>query len=222
MEQTYEKLFQLPLFLGMSKEEVTDLVGYSKLGFRKTYQGETIVSEHDACQSLIFLQSGEITVEKSSDRHDYVIKEHIPAPTVIEPERLFGLYQHYSRTYIARTDCHLITIQKADAMIICQTHTVFFLNLLGLIATSTQRLQRKPWRERPQAIEKQIILFLQERMLTNHGEKDLHIRMQTLASAIHQSRLSVSRTLNAWQDAGLLQIGRGKILIPAFEKLLQL
>ena len=44
--------------------------------------------------------------------------------------------------------------------------------------------------------------------------------MTRLASELNDSRLNVSQALNRLQTAGLLSLGRGKIDIPALERLL--
>jgi hypothetical protein len=54
------------------------------------------------------------------------------------------------------------------------------------------------------------------------GEKTLNIKMETLATLIAESRLNVSRELNAMQQEGLISITRGIIRVPALEKLLSL
>lgn len=221
MEKTYEKLLQLPLFIGMSKSELTELVGYIRLGFDKRQAGTTIAKEHDPCQALIFLQSGTMTVEKQADDHSYTTRERIQAPHLIEPERLFGLYPHYSRTYTALTDCHLITIGKADTMAICQNHILCHLNLLSQISMTAQRLQANLWHPSATTTESRMVRFLSERMTTQKGTKTVLIKMQTLATNIRESRLNVSRVLARWNKEGRAKSSRGCIEIPAFERLLR-
>lgn len=219
MENTYEKLLQLPLFIGLSKSELTDLVGYAKLGFDKRLSNERIATEHEACRSLIFLQNGSMLVKKHADNHSYTIQERIDAPFLIEPERLFGFYQHFSRTYTALTECHLITISKADTMAICQNHVICHLNLLGQVSMTAQRLHNHLWKDPVRTVESGIVRFLQERMATAKGAKTVLMKMQTLATLIHESRLNVSRVLNRWDKEGLVEISRSRIEIPAFERL---
>lgn len=221
MNKTYDTLLRLPLFLGMGREELTDIVGYTRLGFHKCAAGETIVSEHDSCRALMFLLDGEVTVAKCSDSHSYTITEYLTAPLLLEPERLFGLYQHYSRTYAAATDCALLTIAKADALTLCQNHTIFLLNLVSLVSTTAQRQQGRLWHNASPTIAQRIVDFLLERMLTAKGRKTVSIKMQTLATAIRESRLNVSRVLNGWHDKGVVTIGRACMEIPAMERLVQ-
>jgi CRP-like cAMP-binding protein len=52
------------------------------------------------------------------------------------------------------------------------------------------------------------------------GEKRLHIKMEDLALLIDESRLNVSRELNAMQREGLVTLGRKEITIPDLKKLI--
>lgn len=220
MQQTYEKLHRLPLFTGMCQDEVTDIVGFAKLGFHKVISGQDIVREHDACRQLLFLQAGTMSVTKHSDCGDYVIGELLEAPVLIEPERLFGLHQHFSHSYKAATDCHLMTIEKSDVLAICQGYNIFFLNLLSQLSTTVQRAESRPWHQQADTIGRKIVRFLQEHFLSLRGQKTICITMQTLADHIHEPRLQVSKTLNQWNVEGLIQLTKGKIHINAFERLL--
>lgn len=44
--------------------------------------------------------------------------------------------------------------------------------------------------------------------------------MERLAEEVNDSRLNVSRVLNRMQEAGVLELHRGRIEIPQFERLL--
>lgn len=52
------------------------------------------------------------------------------------------------------------------------------------------------------------------------GEKILKIKMEELANAINDTRLSVSKALNGMQENGLLELHRGEIVIPDLERLI--
>lgn len=206
----------------MGKDEVTDIVGYTKLGFHKCECGQDVVREHEACRELLFLQSGVLKATKCSDNHNYTLIERIEAPLLIEPDRLFGLYQHYARSYTTLSESHLITIDKADVLKLCADHNLFLVNYLGLLSTSAQRQKDKMWHNRPENIEQSIVRYFADRVSTLKGEKTAMIKMQTLATAIGESRLNVSKVLNSWNNDGLIRISRGCIHIPAFERLLPL
>ena len=64
-----------------------------------------------------------------------------------------------------------------------------------------------------------FVNFLRLRCLTQAGRKVLRITMEDLAQELHQSRLNISRMLNALQRDGLLTMSRGIITIPQLESL---
>ena len=146
--------------------------------------------------------------------------ETVNAPAIIDPERLFGLTQHFSRTYTARTTCRFVNLTKAEVLRLASHHDIFMLNLLNIVSTHTQRLGRQPWRTQQLTIRQKIARFVEQRALRPAGEIWLYVTMQTLATAIGESRLNLSRQLNALQQQGVLQLHRAHIYIPALEKLI--
>ena len=61
--QLYDKLLQLPLFQGMSHDDLTLVVGHTKIGFHKLSAGHLLVKDGDICDQLYCLMSGALTVE---------------------------------------------------------------------------------------------------------------------------------------------------------------
>ena len=52
------------------------------------------------------------------------------------------------------------------------------------------------------------------------GSKTFFILMERLAQELNDSRLNVSRVLNQLQHDGLIELHRGRIIIPQLERLL--
>lgn len=219
--QIFEKLLMLPLFQGMSSSEITSVAGKTKFAFHRVAKGKKVVSEGDPCQNLLFLLEGSLQVTSRADDNSYSVVEELAAPDVIQPERIFGLTQRYSKTFVALTECRLISISKAEMLRLSEEHMIFQLNLLNIISTQSQRITHQPWRVRPQGIRNKIIRFVETHSMRPAGEKTLYIKMETLATLIAESRLNVSKELNAMHQEGLINITRGIIHIPALEKLMK-
>ena len=111
-ESTYEILLQLPLFQGLGRNELTEIVSKVKMDFRKYEHGKTIIEEDSPCTFLAFLIRGELTVEHTTSNHTLTFSEHMAAPSAIGTENLFGLSQHHTRTYKARSDVQMLFINK--------------------------------------------------------------------------------------------------------------
>ena len=219
MLQLYDKLIELPLFIGISTDELSDIVGQTKFGFHKLAVDRPLVSTDDKCTQLFFLMSGTLRVVSYADNYRYRIEEELSAPAVIQPEHLFGLQQRYTKDFIAHTDCSLLSLDKAEVLRLLDSYLIFRLNLLNSISMQAQRMSRIPWRQQSSDIRQQFINFLRLRCLTQAGCKVLRIRMEELAKELHQSRLNVSRMLNALQNEGLLTMSRGIIIVPQLETL---
>lgn len=219
MLQLYDKLIELPLFIGISTDELSDIVGQTKFGFHKLAVDRPLVSTDDKCTQLFFLMSGTLRVVSYADNYRYRIEEELSAPAVIQPEHLFGLQQRFTKDFIAHTDCSLLSVDKAEVLRLLDSYLIFRLNLLNSISMQAQRMSRIPWRQQSSDIRQQFVNFLRLRCLTQAGCKVLRIRMEELAKELHQSRLNVSRMLNALQNEGLLTMSRGIIIVPQLETL---
>ena len=222
LSKVINRLLELPLFQGISTADLSEIAGHTRFGFTKLSAGKTIVSEGEQCDTLRFVTDGTFTATVRADDGSYMLTEELEAPRVLQPERLFGMTQRYSKNFVALTECRLVSISKAEMLRLSEEHMIFQLNLLNIISTQSQRITHQPWRVRPQGIRNKIIRFVETHSMRPAGEKTLYIKMETLATLIAESRLNVSRELNAMQQEGLISITRGIIRVPALEKLLSL
>ncbi len=218
--QIYEKLLLFPLFQGMSRDDLELVAGHTRFGFSKMNQGSTIVTEGDDCRQLLFLINGTLRVETMADDRSYMVVEHLEAPVILQPEVIFGYTQRYTHTYIAKTDVNLITVGKDEVLRLSEDFLVFRLNLLNMFATQTQKSSRLLWQHVPVTLEDRIVRFFAQHCIYPAGPKMFHVLMNRLAEELNDSRLDVSRALNALQRDGKIVLHRGRVEIPQMERLL--
>lgn len=217
----YDILLSQPLFLGMSRNDLREAAGKTRFDFQKVSEGETIVKEGERCQSLYFLLTGDIRVMTEADDHGYCIEEDISAPEIFQAETIFGLNQRFTHTYIAKTECSIMILQKQEVLKLSNLFLIFRINLLNLISAQTQKQNRRLLRVPPKSLEERIVRFFESHCLRLGGEKVIRTKMTRIAEEVNDSRLDVSRALNILQKEGLLQLHRERITIPALEKLLK-
>ncbi len=215
----YDTLLRLPLFQGLSQSSLAQVVGHTKFEFLSHPAGTQVLSPYTPCENMIFLTKGELAVITYSDDRTYHVEEYEQAPFVIEPERLFGLSQHYGRGYVSTTNVDLLCISKSDTLSLAARFYVFRVNLLNILTTQNQRLLHQPWRIHPQTRREKIVRFMTDHCTRPAGHKLFHIGMQQLATHIGESRLNVSRELHSMEEEGLLKTGRSVIDVPALEQL---
>ena len=218
--QIYEKLLLFPLFQGMSRDDLELVAGHTRFGFSKMNQGSTIVTEGDDCRQLLFLINGTLRVETMADDRSYMVVEQLEAPVILQPEVIFGYTQRYTHTYIAKTDVNLITVGKDEVLRLSEDFLVFRLNLLNMFATQTQKSSRLLWQHVPVTLEDRIVRFFAQHCIYPAGPKMFHVLMNRLAEELNDSRLDVSRALNALQREGKIVLHRGRVEIPQMERLL--
>ena len=202
----YDQLLQFPLFQGMSHDDLEIVAGHIRFGFMKVSAGKRIVMAGDPCNQLYFVIGGMVKVEHFADDGRFSVLEHMSAPYVIQQEAIFGYYQRYTRNVSAQTDVSLLTM--------------FRLNLVNHYATQTQKLTQQLWRGAPQTLRERVIRFLIAHCSYPAGSKTFFILMERLAQELNDSRLNVSRVLNQLQHDGLIELHRGRIIIPQLERLL--
>ena len=216
----FDKLLELPLFQGMSRNSLQQVVAHTKFGFLKVTRRKTWIREGDSCEHIHFLSGGSLKVETRSDDDSYVLEERMTAPDIIQPDRIFGLVQRFTKTFTALEECSIIRIDKQQVLTLVAEQEIFRLNLLNIISTQSQRIGHQPWRRPATDIRHKIVRFVESRSLRPAGKKVLRIKMEDLARLIGESRLNVSKTLNTMAREGLITLSRGEIHIPALEKLI--
>jgi CRP-like cAMP-binding protein len=213
------KLLNTPLFQGISKSDLHNILGHTKFDFGKYNCGNPIVKANDPCTSMIFLLDGIITVLTISTDHSYKVSENISAPLQLQPERLFGLHQRYTSSFYAKTICNTMSLQKSEVIALYNNYEVFRINLINQLAAGIQKSDDRNWASGHLSLRMRIARFFTYHCLRPAGEKTFKIKMDDLAKELNDSRLNISIELNKLQDENLVELSRGQIHIPALEHL---
>ena len=86
METMYDTLLQLPLFQGLCHNDFTEILEKVKIHFAKYQAGDTILTQGDVCDKLVFLLKGKISSNTISADKVYTYIEYIEAPPT--PKRI--------------------------------------------------------------------------------------------------------------------------------------
>ena len=217
----YESLLCLPYFQGMSKDDITAILGKVTLEFKRYGDGDIIFQKGDKCDRFTILTHGMATCIANAPDRSYSISESLDAPFTIEPYSIFGYDTQYRRDYIAKGECTILSIDKQYIFGELSKHNIFTINLLNIISRKTQQINERIWNYASTTLQGRIIEFIAHRCETQKGEKHISIKMECLAALLCETRLNVSKALNEMQDAGQLTLHRGGITIHAIEKSLQ-
>ena len=217
--ELFATLLGLPLFQGISHREFTDLMGRMRITRRLYPPSTCIVNQDTPCNSIFFILEGQITSSFRNDNGHYTLTEWLNPPIVIQPEMLFGLRTHFSRTFTAVTTVRSLEIEKGAVRDVLLNYEIFRLNLLNYLCNRLQQNERNFWRPLPDETCGRLFRFLHLRCLHPAGKKLLTIHMKNLAGELKVTRLTISKTLNDLNRKRLIILRRGQILIPFFERL---
>lgn len=221
MESTaFDTLLELPLFQGLGKSDLTQIMETVQLESVRYEPGRYIVRQDSPCNSLIFLLKGTLTQHTLSDNRNYAFQERVVAPSVLQPEALYGLQPRYTHSYITQSETRLITVPKAAVNQVFMTYEVFRLNFINLLSTLVHRGQRPLWGDTSGNVEQRIIRFIRRHAQYPAGEKILNITMENLAGQLNETRINISKALNRMEQQNLVLLRRKEIVVPALEKLL--
>lgn len=209
----YDKLLKLPLFQGLSRNDLTVILEKVKVEFRSYEPKEYIVKQEDSCSELIFILDGKVRACTQDSTYNFSLCEEIIGETLVEPYSLFGLHPCYNSSYQAETLTNVLVIKKVYILSLLCRYDIFNLNFFNLISSRAQMLQQKLWNTHIGNTLEKIVNFLVLRCNTASGMKELGITMEDLANLLNDTRINVSRALNKMQELGYVSLSRKVIKI---------
>lgn len=215
----HDILLQFPLFYGIAKDDLDNIVSHIKFDFSKLQGGCVIARDGEVCDRLIMITHGCIEAKTTAFDNGYWVCEALEAPFLIQPHRLFGLSQRFSTTFYTKTECNLISLAKVEVVMLLENFELFRLNYINSLALMAQKGNDIPWRHHGMNVREKVCEFFIQRVTKPAGGKEFHILMTRLAQELNYTRLEVSKVLNQMENEGLLELHRGRVVIPHIERL---
>ena len=213
-------LLRLPLFMGMGRDDLFEVLEKVTFRFRKAEDGELIIRQGEQCGELTFLMNGALRAETKAPHVELMFSENHSAYMVIEPQSLFGKRPCYKATYRAQGEVSLLSIDKQEVYRLLGSYEIFRINLLNILGSTVERLHEQSLSVTPCGLEGRIALFIASFCSTLKGEKTLRITMEDLARLLDDTRLNVSRVLNKWRKEELIIMRRKEFIVPDIQKLI--
>lgn len=176
MDNFFDRLIDLPLFKGASRDTITRVVGTYKLDFQRFAPGETIVEAGMPCRELIFVLSGAVRVATATPL--YVVRHTLPCDIVLTPEFLFGRSTEYPSTVTALGDAvSVVKIAKRDFFEILRVEPIFLYNYLNMLSLKSQKCFEHIPGSTPGHVIKSIVNYF-----TDQASDDISIECRDAAT----------------------------------------
>lgn len=222
MDKMYEILMGLPLFNGVSRERMIEVVGNTKFHFLKYLPDETIVTAGEECSHIKFIISGSARVSITNNDGRFTVSQTLEAPDVIAPEFLFGRSTKYPCTAVAIDAVGILQIEKADYLRILNTDRVFLYNLLNTLSMKAQKGLEGILALTTGALDERLAYWIIA--LTQRSGKDITMTCKTrdLYALFGVQRSSFMATLDSMKVKGYIDYSPGVINIKSRQGLLDI
>ncbi len=222
MDSIYDTLMGLPLFQGVSRLKLSELVEKVPFHFIKYRDGENIISAGDKCNSLVFIVSGQARIDTPCQNKRIHFLETVSAPNVIGHDYLFGKITHYPFSVHARGICGTLQITKSDYINMLQNDKVFLFNILNTLSRSTQMHKASILSLTKGTIGERIAQMVTS--ITHPDSTDIKIsfRQKDFSTMLGAQRTSFVNALQHMKDAGIIDFNLSEISIKDRDKLVSM
>ncbi len=212
----FETLLSLPLFQGLSRNDLTHILEKVSFNFRKLNPGDLICEQGSLCESMLFLLDGQVCVKTTETNRQYTLLETVETPGILQPEILFGLHPAFTHTFSAKSTLTLLEIPKGAILTELFEFEIFRLNFMNNLCSRAQLREKLLRTPLPSTVTGKFAQFLFAHMVNPmnlHNELTLKAKIKDLAVCIQAPRLNVSNMLRTLRSHRLITHSRGIITI---------
>ena len=217
----FDTLLTLPLFQGLSHDDLTRILESTQLRFETLPPNSVIVRQDEICTGVTFVLDGQVeSITYAADR-SWSVEEILAAPAAIGIETLYGSSRTFHSFYRSHTQVRLLKVDKRTIAALTGYFEVFRINMLNYLSATSAHLRQPLWQPAKSSLEGHIVQFLRIHVLRPAGQKTFRISLRTLGNYVGEDYRYVSKALHRIAQHKLIELHRCAIYIPAFENLIQ-
>ena len=217
----YQTLLSLPLFQGLSRDDVTRIIESTRLDFSTLRKGDVLCRQQQTCSNIYFVIDGDILSRTFDFNNQWALQEQVGKNSVIGLEVLYGRQRTYYATYTANSLTRILSIDKRTAGALFRFFEGMQIGAFNQLTTALATRERLLWLPPAISLRQRIVRFMLEHVKHPAGWKRFDISIATLGQYLGEDQRRISKALHDLQDDKLIYLSRRAIEIPAFEKLLQ-
>lgn len=209
-------LAQAPLFSSLKPAHLADLA--AKIRTKKYRSGEVIFHQDDPGSTLHIIKSGQVKITTASPEGEEIIMAILnDGDSFGEIALLDG--KPRSANAVAMAATQTLTLERSDFLGVLDHNPGMVGSILASVAAGWRRtshlLEDAVFLDLPGRLAKRLLELAEKNgVKTANGiEIDLNLTQQDLAAAVGVSREAMNKQLGVFQDAGLLSVGKKRIVI---------
>jgi CRP/FNR family cyclic AMP-dependent transcriptional regulator len=209
-------LRNVSIFSSLDERELDLLIQLTTT--RKLKAKEVLCRKGDPGNQLFGILAGSLKVTAvGADGKDVVFSLMRPGEVVGEIALLDS--EPRSATMVAVEATNLVTLHRRDFVPFLEKHPRVAIGLAAVMAARVRRLSERTEDRQtmplPARIAKRLLALAQE-----HGKRpvvggpvEIRLPQQDLADLVGTTRESVNKHLRVWEEAGIVTLGRGRVVI---------
>lgn len=197
--QLYERLTDIPLFKGVSGENLAVIAERANLRWMNVSDDQLFIRMDEPCRHLVVLLEGEMLRITHHDGDTYTVTELLEGMHILELEQLYGLRCRYRSDYRTRTSCRMLLVSKEDIRQTLMNIPVFRINWLNYMSVRHNRMY-DALQPRPYCLKEDIMRFAGPHAIS------VRIRMADLGRYLGAARKTVSDALHDLEREGKVRL----------------
>jgi len=215
----------LPLFAGFSAEELDEVLREARS--QRVARNRNIFGQGEKAHSFFVLLHGHVRASKTTPMGEQVVVRYILPGETFGVAPAIGL-QHYPATATAVDDSVILAWPSSTWPRLVSRFPGLAANTLQTVGNRLQESHARVVEMSTQQVEQRVAnallrLAKQAGHRVDHGvEIDFPISRQDIAQMTGTTLYTVSRILSGWEQRGLIESGRQRIVLREPHKLLML
>lgn len=139
MNSMYEMIMDLPLFKGVSKDQVSLFLEKTHIDFKNYEMGEVLAEMGEPVNMVRFVISGDISLIHPLEGVGITVEERSGFGKVLGADRLFGLATGYPYRVVAKTRTSIMEFSKPQYVNLLHSDSIYMLNFFNYLSLRAQR-----------------------------------------------------------------------------------
>ncbi len=142
----YEQVLQLPIFQGLSHDQLTAILEKLPFKFDKFRGGDVVAEVGQSYTDVLFLVAGEVSCQATwvgdprQPRTTSVVSvQHFQAPHTLSISNLFGMDTAHPQLIRATGEVGIMSLTKANFLAALQLNRILLVNTLNMLSNHAQR-----------------------------------------------------------------------------------
>lgn len=139
MNKMYDLMLQLPIFQGLSYEQLTGIVEKIPFSFSKYAPLGKIHEAGDACDTVTFVLGGTVRQTTPTFGGRIHIIQDFEGPHTLSFYYLFGAETHYISDLVAVENTGIMQVEKSQFLKMLQQNNIMLVNVMNMLSTHAQK-----------------------------------------------------------------------------------